>query len=234
MTNLPDAQEHSPLLRGNSDTMNVRNRETRLYSLASQAGIILFTVLVWSVLLTTPWSLFSYHPAGMSILVVAVTEGIYLLQPRYTPQEKQEGLQYHALLQILGYASAVLGATAIFYNKAIHDKPHITSTHASFGVLTLSYLLVQLLFGVFIAYVPSAFGGTSQAKALWKYHRVSGYVVLALVWITAQLGAHAEFMVNNFPVPSLMWLYWISLTLVAVGIIKKTDVNKWGLKGRRP
>jgi hypothetical protein len=56
--------------------------------------------------------------------------GIYLLQPTYTPQEKKEGLKRHAILQILAYTSAVIGATAIFYNKAIHDKPHITrSTH---------------------------------------------------------------------------------------------------------
>jgi hypothetical protein len=56
--------------------MSAKQRGTTLFSIASQAGVILFAILVWSVLLTTPWSLFSYHPAGMSILVVAVTEGI--------------------------------------------------------------------------------------------------------------------------------------------------------------
>ncbi|KAI9279014.1 eukaryotic cytochrome b561-domain-containing protein [Umbelopsis sp. AD052] len=233
MTNSQPAQEHSPLLGSTSETMKANVRSTNFFSLAGQAGIVLFAVLVWSVLLTTPWSLFSYHPAGMSILVVAATEGIYLLQPTYTPQEKKEGLKYHAILQILGYTSGVIGATAIFYNKAIHDKPHITSAHASFGVLTLSYLLVQLLFGVFMAYIPSVFGGTSQAKALWKYHRVSGYLLLILVWITAQLGAHADFMVDNFPVPNFLWLYWVSLALVAIGIFKRTDVSKWGVKSRR-
>lgn len=84
-----------------------------------------------------------------------------------------------------------------------------------------------------MAYVPSVFGGTSQAKALWKYHRVSGYLLLIMVWITAQLGAHADFMVDNFPVPSFLWLYWVSLALVAIGVVKRTDVGKWGLKSRR-
>jgi hypothetical protein len=75
MTNLQPAREHSPLLGGTLDTMKANERSTNLFSLAGQAGIVLFAVMVWSVLLTTPWSLFSYHPAGMSILVVAATEG---------------------------------------------------------------------------------------------------------------------------------------------------------------
>lgn len=77
MTNShPSTQEYTPLLGENSNTMNAKQRGATLFSIASQAGVILFAILVWSVLLTTPWSLFSYHPAGMSILVVAVTEGI--------------------------------------------------------------------------------------------------------------------------------------------------------------
>lgn len=63
----------------------------------------------------TPW-----HPFHPSITA------IFLLQPRYTAQEKKDGLQYHAAFQILAYTSALLGATAIIYNKSIHDKPHIT------------------------------------------------------------------------------------------------------------
>lgn len=106
------------------------------------------------------------------------------------------------------------------------------SVHAYFGVATLSYLFVQLVFGIVMAYVPSVFGGTAQSKALWKYHRISGYLLLILVWITAELGAHAEFMVDNFPRPNLIWLYWVSLVLVIVGIAKRTDVSKWGLKNR--
>lgn len=109
----------------------------------------------------------------------------------------------------------------------------MNSVHAYFGVATLSYLFVQLVFGIVIAYVPALFGGTAQAKALWKYHRVSGYLLLILVWITAELGTHAEFMVDNFPRPNLLWLYWVSLVLVAVGIGKRTDITKWGLQIRR-
>lgn len=75
MTNQQPAREHSPLLGSTSETMKANERSTNFFSLAGQAGIALFAILVWSVLLTTPWSLFSYHPAGMSILVVAATEG---------------------------------------------------------------------------------------------------------------------------------------------------------------
>ncbi|KAJ2957607.1 hypothetical protein NQZ79_g6699 [Umbelopsis isabellina] len=214
--------ERAPLLSQTSQTVETNKRVANLLSVSTQAGIVLFVVLVWSVLLTTPWSLFSYHPASMTVLVVAATEAIFLLQPTYTAHEKKKGLRRHAFLQALAYTGAILGFTAITYNKAIHDKPHITS-----------FLFIQLLFGIIIAYAPSVVGGTPQAKSLWKYHRISGYVLLVLIWATAQLGAHAEFMVDNFPKPKLLWLYWVSLALVSIGVAKRTDVSKWGLKRQR-
>lgn len=107
------------------------------------------------------------------------------------------------------------------------------SVHAYFGIFTFSFLFVQLLFGIVIAYAPVVVGGTPHAKSLWKYHRISGYVLLVLIWATAQLGAHADFMVDNFPKPKLLWLYWVSLALVAIGIAQRTDVSKWGIKRQR-
>ncbi|KAM3581706.1 hypothetical protein VKS41_005868 [Umbelopsis sp. WA50703] len=169
----------------------------------------------------------------MTVLVVAATEAIFLLQPTYTAHEKKKGLRRHAFLQAIAYTGAILGFTAITYNKAIHDKPHIASAHAYFGVFTFSFLFIQLLFGVIIAYAPSVVGGTPQAKSLWKYHRISGYVLLILIWTTAQLGAHAEFMVTNFPKPKLIWLYLVSIVLIAIGVSKRVDVSKWGIKQHR-
>jgi hypothetical protein len=70
--------ERAPLLSQTSHSQRVETnkRLTNLFALSTQAGIVLFVVLVWSVLLTTPWSLFSYHPASMTVLVVAATEGM--------------------------------------------------------------------------------------------------------------------------------------------------------------
>ncbi|KAG2174874.1 hypothetical protein INT43_005936 [Umbelopsis isabellina] len=229
--------ERAPLLSQPSPTVETNKRVANLLSVTTQAGVVLFVVLVWSVLLTTPWSLFSYHPASMTVLVVGATEGMSDktggIIPTYTAPEKKKGLRRHAFLQALAYTSAILGFTAITHNKALHDKPHITSVHAHFGVFTFSFLFIQLLFGIVIAYAPSVVGGTPQAKSLWKYHRISGYVLLVLIWATAQLGAHAEFMVDNFPKPKLLWLYWVSLVLVSIGIAKRTDVSKWGVKRQR-
>jgi hypothetical protein len=90
------------------------------------------------------------------------------------------------------------------------------------------------VFGFVIAFVPTIFGGVSQAKALWKYHRVSGYTFLILVWTTTLIGVHAAYFIVKFPAPSLLWLHWLALVMVMIGIIFRVDIGKWGLKKRHP
>jgi hypothetical protein len=43
---------------------------------AVQAGTMLFALLILIVLVTTPWTILSYHMAGASLLVIAVTQGM--------------------------------------------------------------------------------------------------------------------------------------------------------------
>lgn len=77
---MTESQQHidelAPLLSQPLQTVETNKRVATLLSVSTQAGVVLFVVLVWSVLLTTPWSLFSYHPASMTVLVVAATEGM--------------------------------------------------------------------------------------------------------------------------------------------------------------
>jgi cytochrome b561 len=91
------------------------------------------------------------------------------------------------------------------------------------------YLALQLVFGITIAFLPKIYGSIEKAKNLWKYHRVFGYILLALVWTTAQFGIRADYMYTNLYSPHLIWLHWVSLFLVVGGVIGRIRFAKWGI-----
>lgn len=102
--------------------------------------------------------------------------------------------------------------------------------HGKMGLFVFIYLFVQLVFGVSMALLPKQiFGSVDKAKSTWKYHRVFGYILLLLVWITAQLGVRADYMYNNLYSPHLIWLHWVSLALVFGGLYSRIRFNKWGI-----
>lgn len=76
--------------------------------------------------------------------------------------------------------------------------------------------------------MPRIYGSVARAKGLWKYHRVFGYVLLVLVWLTAQLGVRADYMYNNLYSPKLIWLHWVSVFLIFGGIYTRIRFSKWG------
>lgn len=97
------------------------------------------------------------------------------------------------------------------------------------------YLFCQSLFGLLIAYVPSLiFGNVASAKRLWKFHRMTGYVLLVLVWLTAQLGVRADYMISNLWSEKLMWLHWVALALVTIGVVARIRLWKWGITSSPP
>ncbi|KAI8368337.1 eukaryotic cytochrome b561-domain-containing protein [Choanephora cucurbitarum] len=195
------------------------------------AGVGLFVALVLSVLVRLPVNIFTGHPIFMVLLIIFVTEGIALLQPTSTPLEKKEGLRKHAIVQSATYLSAIGGFSFIFYNKVVAGKYHFESFHGKLGLFVFIFLAVQLVFGITMAYFPEqVFGSVSNGKNLWKYHRISGYILLSLVWLTAQLGVRADYMYNNLYSVQLIWLHWVAVALVAFGVISRIRFTKWGLQ----
>ncbi|KAL0096629.1 eukaryotic cytochrome b561-domain-containing protein [Phycomyces blakesleeanus] len=223
------SDQETPLLGPRATPFGPKTKQDRLAGYSTHLGIGLFTVLVLSVLIRLPLSVFTIHPVFMTIFVVSISEGISLLQPTHTPEQKAQGLKKHAAIQTISYVAAIIGFTAIFYNKVISSKPHFTSGHAQLGVFVFSFLFVQVLFGIIIAVLPRVYGDQSNAKSLWKYHRVSGYLLLVLIWTTVQLGVRADYMFNNLWSPQLIWLHWLVVVLVGYGVLRRIRFGKWGL-----
>ncbi|KAI7865735.1 hypothetical protein BDF14DRAFT_1822953 [Spinellus fusiger] len=206
-----------------------KRKGDQFYAYLTHTGLALFAALVLSVLVRLPLNVFTLHPLFNVIMLVSVTEGVVLLQTTSTQEEKEKGLEYHAIVQSIASFSFVVAGTAIFVNKYLLNKEHLTSVHGYLGAFVFVYMVIQVLFGLTIAFFRHLYGSEFAAKQLWKYHRVSGYFLLILLWTTAQLGVRADYMYNNLWSRHLIWLHWVAVFLVAAGVFGRIRVSKWGI-----
>ncbi|TRM59388.1 hypothetical protein BD626DRAFT_508173 [Schizophyllum amplum] len=159
---------------------------------AGMAALCLVIITILAVLFNHPLSAgwFAWHPPLEAIGVVAMVYGAMILQPTATPQTKAAGLAKHQLLILsVGFPASLLGTLAVAYNKSAKGKHHFTSWHAKIGLLCTLWLVVQVaLGGASVWFDGRAFGGGLKAKRVWKYHRISGYILFILLMATVHLG----------------------------------------------
>ena len=75
------------------------------------------------------------------------------------------------------------------------------------------------------------FGSVDRGKSLWKFHRMTGYFFLVLVWVTAELGVRTPLMLSFMPTPNIVAGHWVALVLVVIGMAGRVRLYKWGLGG---
>ena len=119
---------------------------------------------------------------------------------------------------VFGAASAcfLVAFIIIFINKKNHDAPHFVGAHALCGITTYLLFLIQALVGTAQYYFPSLFGSVERAKAVYKYHRLSGYAVYTLLLTTAMLGTQTPWAQNA---AGMFWPYLLLLILGFVGVV---------------
>jgi hypothetical protein len=157
------------------------------------AAAAIFLAVTWaSVLKNEPTKLgwFAFHPSLQSLAIFLLTYGILTLQPTSQPKTKAAGLARHQIaIFTLAFPLLVLGTVAVWYHKWLRGAAHLTTWHGILGSISMVWLLLQVLLGGGSVWSGgSAFGGGTKAKAVWKYHRLSGYVLLPMVFYTAHLG----------------------------------------------
>ncbi|PWN49574.1 hypothetical protein IE53DRAFT_388180 [Violaceomyces palustris] len=159
-----------------------------------QALSLLFMALTWSLILSKfPLSnlpLFGYHPLMQSLALVLLVQSILVLQPTSTPSAKKSALNVHQILNLgLSLPIFTAGATIMWY---LHDQPgtkHFISWHGTVGTVVVVWSWFQVLVGAASVWFDGKLlGGGAKAKAVWKWHRLSGYVLLPLFFLTAILG----------------------------------------------
>jgi len=135
----------------------------------------------------------------------------------FQPKIKVVGLQCHQIAMLAGLTSILLGTTAMLTYKGSHGAPHFTSWHGTFGLITVSWLVLQSALGAgSVWFDGAAFGGGHKAKLVWKYHRLSGYILLLCLLVTVNLGgAWSSWTSSN----SAYIVRLVAYTLAPLGIL---------------
>jgi len=182
-----------PLMGNNNQHIRDESRpgdSVAFYTALASALVLLWTT--WTIVLSNKpkdLSWFAFHPTLNSLAVLCFVFGILTLQPTSQPQTKAAGLKRHQVVQLIGLSSIILGTSAMLNYKASHGAPHFTTWHGTFGLITIAWLIVQGAVGAgSVWFNGAAFGGTQKAKLLWKYHRLSGYILLISLLTTVHLG----------------------------------------------
>ncbi|KAI0781094.1 hypothetical protein BD413DRAFT_20793 [Trametes elegans] len=207
-----------------------RGDTTALWS-ALTAGAI-FLVSTWVITFAnhpTSLGLFFFHPVLQSLALVIFAYGILTLQPTSQARTKAAGLTRHQLaISALGLPAISLGTLAIVYRKSLHGSPHFTTWHGTIGIVAVAWMLVQIILGGgSVWFNGRLFGGNPQAKLVWKYHRLSGYLLFLLFLFAAHLGgAWSNWMTGNSPYVVRLLAYTLSPIVLFGAIVARLRTSK--------
>ncbi|EGG11212.1 uncharacterized protein MELLADRAFT_70886 [Melampsora larici-populina 98AG31] len=193
----------------------------------AEAGLLIWFIGIWKVVLTQPAKLFTFHPLLQSFAILSFYQGILVLQPTKTPAQKRAGLSVHEVFQITGAVAITAGTVIMIVNKLLHNSPHFKSWHGLLGFITACLLVIQSCFGGLIGFEWSRklILGESRARSLWKYHRASGYILIILITLTFLTATKSEWfkMVSS---TSERYVLACASIVSAVGLLARTNIRK--------
>lgn len=152
---------------------------------------------------------------------------ILLLQPTATQKQKVQGTYIHSGLNVVALGLFIAGLVIIEMNKASHPETRFQSVHGKVGLVVYILLIIQFLIGVAQFYTPNVFGSVDKAKSIYKYHRMSGYVIITLAVITVCLATQTGFNQNVLHIR--LWAAIVASVLVVVGLVPRIKKRKLGL-----
>lgn len=82
--------------------------------------------------------------------------------------------------------------------------------------------------GITQYYFPKAYGSVDNAKAVYKYHRMSGYVLLVLSFATVAAATQTDF--NKGELHIQLWAVIVASVIVLVGLLPRIRKGKFGVK----
>jgi len=196
-------------------------------------GMSCMVIFTWYLILVAnnPFSLsfFAFHPPLQILAIAFFAYGILTLQPTSLaqPKAKAKGFsRHHLFMFFLGFPSIVLGSTAIIYNKSLHGASHFVTWHGFLGIIALSWMAFQILLGGGSVWFGGRYFGRNP-KAVYKYHRASGYPLLLLFLLVIHLaGAWSNFALNNMNVIARFFVFLIAPAIVVFGIFTRIRFDK--------
>ncbi|OCF40525.1 hypothetical protein I317_05695 [Kwoniella heveanensis CBS 569] len=197
-------------------------------------GLILFVPVTWYLVFSGDlgamgW--FAVHPPMQSLAITAFLLGITPLQPP-TPASKSTRTtrfkSHQNLMLGLALPALAIGSSAMIYNKYLHGAKHFTTWHAKFGLTAVGWVLVQAAVGAASAWGGGkTFGGGEKAKRVYKYHRLSGYLLITLMLATVYLaGIHSDWANGRKHTALRVAAYYVGLPLIWVGLELRSRPSK--------
>lgn len=162
-----------------------------------------------------------------SAAILVLVQSILLLQPTSTQKQKVQGTYIHSALNFISLGLLIAGLVVIEMNKASHPETRFQSTHGKFGLAMYILIVIQFIVGVLQFYAPNLLGGADNAKSIYKYHRVSGYVIMLLAVVTICLATQTGFNENVLHIR--LWATIVASVLVVVGLAPRIKKHKLGL-----
>ena len=173
----------------------VRQENLSRHAVGVQISALLFVAVVWSIVLSSvslrSLPLFGYHPLVQSLGILLLLQAVVVLQRTSgaQPHRKRAAFSAHQWLNLLLVLPLLtVGASIMWY---LHDvsNAHFISWHGILGTACVSAAWAQAALGAASVWWKGALvGGENKGKALWKYHRLSGYILITMFLVTAALG----------------------------------------------
>lgn len=216
-----------PFLGSRGDVSQGRDKSVALKpfigsALLAQAGLLVIIASVWGGILSHKLLFFSPHPLLNSASILLFSEAILFLQPTHTVQQKARATRIHAILNGMALMSFLVAFATIYINKG--DHPHFRSAHARAGLVFYIEIIHQTLVGLSLYWFPQMFGGAAFARKIYKYHRISGYVLLLLSLTVTMLATRTDYIKRSIGIR--LWVIAIGSVLLAAGIGSRIKKNK--------
>lgn len=121
----------------------------------------------------------------------------------------------------------IAGLVIIEYNKISHGGAHFRSPHAVLGLLCYVWIFAQAAVGFTAFFTPRIYGSEANAKKTYKYHRASGYVLLALMFATVAAATQTDYVKGVLGIN--LWAVLVAVGITLVGVLPRVKKAKFGL-----
>lgn len=156
--------------------------------------------------------------------LLLLAQGILVLQPTHTAEQKRTGTYIHVGLNTLALACFIAALTMIEIHKFTDGNPHFESPHSILGLITYILIIIQALWGAAQFFAPSVFGGEEKAKKVYKYHRWSGYVVFTLGLATVCAATQTTY--NKSVLHIQLWAVIVASVVTLAGLLPRIKKQK--------
>lgn len=196
-------------------------------AIIAQLGVWILVIIVWASVFSNQVIFFSAHPLLNSAGVLLLTQGALILQPTHTQTQKRQGTILHSLINGAGFLALLVGLIIVEVNKVQSHIGHFESPHAILGLITSILLVLQVLVGLTQYYFPGVYGGVSNAKKLYRYHRMAGYLILVLALATIAAATKTFYVMKFLHIH--LWAVLVAEVLILAGVLPRIKKQKLGL-----